>query len=122
MILMKKERNELMIKKGKDRIDAAPDTTTIRKLTVNFDTMKRALETGRRVSKEDWMEWLRKLSIELLKVCLCILVISILSLLNFRFCNKIQLCLCVFYGLDPVGWPSSTHVMGTVCQNDNCHT
>lgn len=26
-----------------------------------------ALETGRRVSKEDWMEWLRKLSIELLK-------------------------------------------------------
>nr|FAA04053.1 TPA: mechanistic target of rapamycin [Lymnaea stagnalis] len=66
-ILMKKERQDQLKKKGKDRSDNAPDTTAIKKLSVNFDTMKRALETGRRVSKEDWMEWLRKLSIELLK-------------------------------------------------------
>ncbi|KAK0063750.1 serine/threonine-protein kinase mTOR-like isoform X1 [Biomphalaria pfeifferi] len=66
-ILMKKERQDQLKKKGKDRSDNAPDTTAIKKLTVNFDTMKRALETGRRVSKEDWMEWLRKLSLELLK-------------------------------------------------------
>ncbi|XP_059160425.1 serine/threonine-protein kinase mTOR-like [Physella acuta] len=66
-ILMKKERQDQLKKKGKDRSDNAPDTTAIKKLSVNFETMKRALETGRRVSKEDWMEWLRKLSIELLK-------------------------------------------------------
>ncbi|XP_035824600.1 serine/threonine-protein kinase mTOR isoform X2 [Aplysia californica] len=66
-ILMKKERMDILIRKGKDRSDNAPDTTAFKKLSVNFDTMKRALETGRRVSKEDWMEWLRKLSIELLK-------------------------------------------------------
>ncbi|BFZ23557.1 hypothetical protein BsWGS_26596 [Bradybaena similaris] len=66
-ILMKKERQDQLKKKGKDRSDNAPDTTAIKKLSVNFETMKKALETGRRVSKEDWMEWLRKLSIELLK-------------------------------------------------------
>ncbi|GFN76929.1 mechanistic target of rapamycin (serine/threonine kinase) [Plakobranchus ocellatus] len=66
-ILMKKERLDQLKKKGKDRQDYQPDTTGIKKLSVNFDTIKRALETGRRVSKEDWMEWLRKLSIELLK-------------------------------------------------------
>ncbi|GFS18339.1 serine/threonine-protein kinase mTOR [Elysia marginata] len=66
-ILMKKERMDQLQKKGKDRKDYQPDTTGIKKLSVNFDTIKRALETGRRVSKEDWLEWLRKLSIELLK-------------------------------------------------------
>lgn len=40
-ILMKKERQDQLKKKGKDRSDNAPDTTAIKKLTVNFDTMKR---------------------------------------------------------------------------------
>ncbi|XP_050412148.1 serine/threonine-protein kinase mTOR [Patella vulgata] len=45
----------------------ANDTASIKKMSVKFDHLQKALVAGRRVSKEDWMEWLRKLSIALLK-------------------------------------------------------
>ena len=38
---MKKERMDQLKKKGKDRQDYQPDTTGIKKLSVNFDTIKR---------------------------------------------------------------------------------
>ncbi|XP_041377661.1 serine/threonine-protein kinase mTOR-like isoform X2 [Gigantopelta aegis] len=62
-VLMKR-RNRLKIT---ETADQTADTTTIKKLHANFNHMQRALGSGRRASKEDWMEWLRKLSIELLK-------------------------------------------------------
>ncbi|PVD35573.1 hypothetical protein C0Q70_02536 [Pomacea canaliculata] len=43
------------------------DSTTIAKLPIKFDNLQKSLCAGRRVSKEDWIEWLRKLSTELLK-------------------------------------------------------
>ncbi|XP_076451616.1 serine/threonine-protein kinase mTOR-like isoform X2 [Babylonia areolata] len=43
------------------------DATTISKLSVKIVNLHKSMSGGRRVSKEDWMEWLRKLSIELLK-------------------------------------------------------
>ncbi|KAK7093536.1 serine/threonine-protein kinase mTOR-like isoform X2 [Littorina saxatilis] len=43
------------------------DSTTITKLNVKLANLHKSLSAGRRVSKEDWIEWLRKLSIELLK-------------------------------------------------------
>lgn len=43
------------------------DTTTIKKLHVNADNLRLAWTASRRVSKDDWLEWLRNLSIGLLK-------------------------------------------------------
>ncbi|XP_048250308.1 serine/threonine-protein kinase mTOR-like isoform X1 [Haliotis rufescens] len=63
-VLIKHKKNRL---KAPQSSDQTTETATIKKLHVNFNHMQRALGAGRRVSKEDWMEWLRKLSIELLK-------------------------------------------------------
>ncbi|ESO95689.1 hypothetical protein LOTGIDRAFT_214800 [Lottia gigantea] len=62
---MKHRRNRS--KANKIAESASSDTAAIKKLSVKFDHLKKALAAGRRVSKEDWMEWLRKLSIALLK-------------------------------------------------------
>ncbi|RDD40512.1 Serine/threonine-protein kinase mTOR [Trichoplax sp. H2] len=43
------------------------ENNTIKKLYVSADNLKRAWEPGRRVNKDDWTEWLRRLSVELLK-------------------------------------------------------
>ncbi|XP_066992513.2 serine/threonine-protein kinase mTOR isoform X2 [Anabrus simplex] len=43
------------------------DTTTIKRLYVSAANLQRAWTATRRVSKDDWLEWLRRLSIELLK-------------------------------------------------------
>ncbi|XP_064598762.1 serine/threonine-protein kinase mTOR-like [Liolophura sinensis] len=50
-----------------DTSGESTDTATIKKLHVSSANLQKALTAGRRVSKEDWMEWLRRLSIELLK-------------------------------------------------------
>ncbi|XP_060066726.1 serine/threonine-protein kinase mTOR-like [Ylistrum balloti] len=47
--------------------EASIEVATIKKLHVSFPNLQKALGAGRRESKEDWMEWLRRLSIELLK-------------------------------------------------------
>ncbi|KAL3862460.1 hypothetical protein ACJMK2_008424 [Sinanodonta woodiana] len=47
--------------------EATIDTGIIKKLHVSYINLQKALGAGRRESKEDWMEWLRRLSIELLK-------------------------------------------------------
>ncbi|XP_013416422.1 serine/threonine-protein kinase mTOR-like [Lingula anatina] len=47
--------------------DQSAETATIKKLHVSSATLQRAWLATRRVSKDDWMEWLRRLSIELLK-------------------------------------------------------
>lgn len=43
------------------------DTTMIQRLKVSASNLQEAWISTRRVSKEDWLEWLRRLSIELLK-------------------------------------------------------
>lgn len=43
------------------------DQSTIKKLAVKDQNLEQAWNAGRRVSKDDWLEWLRRLSIELLK-------------------------------------------------------
>lgn len=56
--------------KFKNRSDvglSSSDTNTIKKLAVNVQDLELAWNAGRRVSKDDWLEWLRRLSIELLK-------------------------------------------------------
>ncbi|KAH3893902.1 hypothetical protein DPMN_018054 [Dreissena polymorpha] len=61
----------MLYKKNKEKAAESEknktEPTTIKKLHVNFNNLRSALGKGRRESKEDWMEWLRKLSIELLK-------------------------------------------------------
>ncbi|XP_064642053.1 serine/threonine-protein kinase mTOR-like isoform X1 [Lineus longissimus] len=47
--------------------DQTAETATIKKLHVSATNLQRAWQATRRVSKDDWMEWLRRLSIELLK-------------------------------------------------------
>jgi len=46
---------------------AAIEAASIKKLTFKADSLQRAWGAARCVSKEDWMEWLRRLSVELLK-------------------------------------------------------
>eukprot|EP00127_Corallochytrium_limacisporum_P000173 Clim_evm34s6 gene=Clim_evmTU34s6 len=41
--------------------------TTIKKLHVNQQNLKRAWEASQRSTKEDWMEWMRRFSVELLR-------------------------------------------------------
>ncbi|XP_077998557.1 serine/threonine-protein kinase mTOR-like [Glandiceps talaboti] len=43
------------------------DSGNIKKLHVSASNLQRAWGAARRVSKDDWMEWLRRLSVELLK-------------------------------------------------------
>lgn len=43
------------------------DNTTIKKLQVNAINLRLSWTAARRVSKDDWLEWLRNLSIGLLK-------------------------------------------------------
>ncbi|KAL7287805.1 hypothetical protein TKK_0018180 [Trichogramma kaykai] len=45
----------------------AADTTVIKKLNVSASNLQKAWTATRRVSKDDWLEWLRSLSIGLLK-------------------------------------------------------
>lgn len=45
----------------------SPDTTMIQRLKVSASNLQQAWIPTRRVSKDDWLEWLRRLSIELLK-------------------------------------------------------
>ncbi|XP_076064565.1 serine/threonine-protein kinase Tor isoform X2 [Oratosquilla oratoria] len=44
-----------------------PDTTAIKKGTVGVQSLQRYWAFTRRVSKDDWLEWLRRFSIELMK-------------------------------------------------------
>ncbi|XP_060595349.1 serine/threonine-protein kinase mTOR-like [Ruditapes philippinarum] len=63
-ILMKYKRNRSKVVESEKK---QSEQTVIKKLHVSFMNLQMALGAGRRVSKEDWMEWLRRLSIELLK-------------------------------------------------------
>eukprot|EP00736_Rhodelphis_marinus_P007859 Rmarinus@m.12108 len=46
---------------------AAPDVEPVRKMHVNQDNLKKAWEASQRSTKEDWVEWMRRLSINLLQ-------------------------------------------------------
>ncbi|CAH1772250.1 unnamed protein product [Owenia fusiformis] len=68
------EEDEPLLHKQRTRkprmADAGQDTqenTTIKKLHVSSANLQRAWLVTRRVSKDDWTEWLKRLSIELLK-------------------------------------------------------
>ncbi|XP_062572359.1 serine/threonine-protein kinase mTOR-like [Saccostrea cucullata] len=63
-VLLKHKKNR---GKTSESNDTLADTAVIKKLHVSFTNLQKALEAGRKESKEDWMEWLRRLSIELLK-------------------------------------------------------
>ncbi|XP_048736860.2 serine/threonine-protein kinase mTOR-like [Ostrea edulis] len=63
-ILLKHRKNR---GKASESSDSLAETAVIKKLHVSFTNLQKALEAGRKESKEDWMEWLRRLSIELLK-------------------------------------------------------
>lgn len=63
-ILLKHRKNR---GKATESSESMADTAVIKKLHVSFINLQKALEAGRKESKEDWMEWLRRLSIELLK-------------------------------------------------------
>lgn len=54
--------------KFRNRLDVvgSTDTNTIKKLAVHEHYLEAAWTPGRRVSKDDWLEWLRRLSCELL--------------------------------------------------------
>ena len=43
------------------------DTSTVKKLPVNQQHLRKAWETSQRSTKDDWAEWIRRLSVELLK-------------------------------------------------------
>ncbi|XP_066601544.1 serine/threonine-protein kinase mTOR [Prorops nasuta] len=53
--------------KNRDVSLTSSDTTTIKKLNVSASNLQKAWTATRRVSKDDWLEWLRSLSIGLLK-------------------------------------------------------
>eukprot|EP00158_Paraphelidium_tribonemae_P009901 Partr_v1_DN28994_c0_g1_i3_m24719 putative Phosphatidylinositol 3-kinase len=52
---------------GEPEGDMAGDANLAKKLPVNQQHLKRAWETSQRSTKEDWVEWKRRLSVELLK-------------------------------------------------------
>ena len=59
---------------GEDRLDEAKAEDTplvdiggVKKLPVNQLSLRRAWETSQRTTKEDWVEWMRRFSVELLK-------------------------------------------------------
>lgn len=53
--------------KNRDVTLSCSDTNTIKKLNVSAGDLQLAWQAARRVSKDDWLEWLRRLSIGLLK-------------------------------------------------------
>ncbi|KAK3923760.1 Serine/threonine-protein kinase mTOR [Frankliniella fusca] len=53
--------------KNRDLALTSSDTTTIKRLHVSAPNLQQAWTATRRVSKDDWLEWLRRLSIGLLK-------------------------------------------------------
>lgn len=53
--------------KSRDASLSSSDTNTIKKLNVSTADLQLAWQAARRVSKDDWLEWLRRLSIGLLK-------------------------------------------------------
>lgn len=53
--------------KNRDVALGNSDTNTIKKLNVSAVDLQVAFQAARRVSKDDWLEWLRRLSIGLLK-------------------------------------------------------
>lgn len=54
-------------KKMKMGDEASPADVTVRKLRVNQPQLQAAWDTSQRTTRDDWMEWLRRLSLELLK-------------------------------------------------------
>ena len=56
------------LKKKSESILVASDTsTTIKKLSISVSSLRTSWTASRRVSKDDWVEWSRRLSLELLK-------------------------------------------------------
>lgn len=53
--------------KNREMSLSCSDTNTIKKLNVSAPDLQMAWQAGRRVTKDDWLEWLRRLSIGLLK-------------------------------------------------------
>ncbi|KAK7869671.1 hypothetical protein R5R35_010033 [Gryllus longicercus] len=60
-------RHRLSRQKNRDLGLTHSDTTTIKRLHVSEANLQRAWTATRRVSKDDWLEWLRRFSIDLLK-------------------------------------------------------
>lgn len=58
------ERNRF---KSKNRDNTLPTETVSQRLKVEVSNLQKAWTATRRVSKDDWLEWLRRLSVELLK-------------------------------------------------------
>ncbi|KAF5285925.1 hypothetical protein FQA39_LY04386 [Lamprigera yunnana] len=54
-------------KKSRELSMSSSDTTVIQRLKVSASNLQQAWTPARRVSKDDWLEWLQRLSIELLK-------------------------------------------------------
>lgn len=52
---------------GDDDDDAAPAEIATKKLAVNQQHLKNAWEASQKSTKEDWQEWMRRFSVELLK-------------------------------------------------------
>ncbi|XP_071144772.1 serine/threonine-protein kinase mTOR-like isoform X1 [Mytilus edulis] len=71
--IAEEEDDPILMKHRKDRkkiteaSSTGTDTIISKKLPVSFPNLQKALSSGRRENKEDWMEWIRRLSIELLK-------------------------------------------------------
>ncbi|XP_033096355.1 serine/threonine-protein kinase mTOR-like [Anneissia japonica] len=54
-------------KRYKNQSNRGMEPVTIKKLPVSSSSLTKAFTATRRVSRDDWMEWLRRLSVELLK-------------------------------------------------------
>lgn len=65
-VLQEKLRQQAKVKHG-DTTNIAVDATTIQRLKVSKTALQQTWTATRRVSKDDWLEWSRKLSLELLK-------------------------------------------------------
>ncbi|ORX52573.1 phosphatidylinositol kinase Tor2 [Piromyces finnis] len=70
--LLKNEPLQRISDNGEESMDSNLDDNlaaeiTTKKLPVNQQHLKKAWEASQRSTKEDWMEWLRRLSVELLK-------------------------------------------------------
>jgi hypothetical protein len=61
-------RRELFADSRDSATDDSPSAeTAAKKLPVSQQSLKRAWEASQRSTKEDWVEWIRRLSVELLK-------------------------------------------------------
>ncbi|XP_071946239.1 serine/threonine-protein kinase mTOR-like [Antedon mediterranea] len=54
-------------KRNRNQSNRGMEPVTIKKLPVSSSNLTKAFTATRRVSRDDWMEWLRRLSVELLK-------------------------------------------------------